>query len=74
MTKVISLSNDAYSTMKALKRNDESFSDVVMRISGKKKKSIMDLAGVWSEEDAKKAKKIVAEGRKNFRTRNYVLS
>ncbi|MBD3155178.1 MAG: hypothetical protein GF368_00800 [Candidatus Aenigmarchaeota archaeon] len=48
MTKVISLSDDAYKTLKSLKNGKESFSEVVIRISAnEKKKPIMSFAGKW---------------------------
>jgi len=34
MTRVISLSEEAYEVLKKLKRNDESFSDVITRLGG----------------------------------------
>jgi predicted CopG family antitoxin len=34
MTKVISLSNEAYLTLKNMKKKGESFSDVVLRVAG----------------------------------------
>jgi predicted CopG family antitoxin len=52
MTKVVSLSNKAYQTLKDLKRPNESFSDVVLRISNtKQRKSILQFAGTWSGND-----------------------
>jgi predicted CopG family antitoxin len=36
--KVISLSNKAYQTLKELKRSNESFSDVVLRVAGEGQK------------------------------------
>lgn len=72
MVKVISLSNKAYSTLKALKRGDDSFSDVVLKIAEKEKKpSIMDLAGKWplSDEETEKIKKEIARSRKHFKLR-----
>jgi predicted CopG family antitoxin len=52
MTKVVSLSKKAYQTLKDLKRSNESFSDVVLRISGtKQKKSILQFAGTWNGSD-----------------------
>ena len=39
MTKVISLSNEAYLTLKNLKKSGESFSDVVLRVAGERKRS-----------------------------------
>ena len=48
MTKVISLSDEAYSTLKNLKNGKESFSQVVIRISfNERKKPIMSFAGKW---------------------------
>ena len=53
MTKVISLSEKAYETLKGLKKPGESFSDVVIRVAGKqKKKSILEFAGTWKGNDA----------------------
>lgn len=45
MTKTISLSDEAYELLKSIKRNDESFSDVIKRLVGKKGKltDILDL-------------------------------
>ena len=52
MTKVVSLSKKAYQTLKDLKRPNESFSDVVLRISNtKQKKSILQFAGTWNGND-----------------------
>ena len=48
MTKVISLSNEAYETLKESKKPGESFSDVVLRITKKKKrKSLLEFSGKW---------------------------
>jgi len=52
MTKVVSLSKKAYQTLRDLKRPNESFSDVVLRISNnKQKKSILQFAGTWNGND-----------------------
>ncbi len=52
MTKVISLSNEAYKTLKDSKRLGESFSDVVLRVVGeKKKKSLLEFSGKWVGDD-----------------------
>ena len=48
MVKVISLSDKAYGNLRGLKTDDESFSDVVLRLVGKESKhSILEFAGVW---------------------------
>lgn len=53
MTKVISLSNEAYQTLKDSKRPGESFSDVVLRtLKQKKKKSLLEFSGKWVGDDA----------------------
>ena len=53
MTKVISLSNEAYETLKESKKPGESFSDVVLRIAKKKKKkSLLEFSGKWVGDDA----------------------
>ena len=52
MTKVISLSNEAYQTLKDSKKPGESFSDVVLRVvSAKKKKSLLEFSGTWVGDD-----------------------
>ncbi len=52
MTKVISLSNKAYETLKKQKKPGESFSDVVLRVvSEKKKKSLLEFSGEWAGDD-----------------------
>ena len=53
MTKVVSLSNEAYETLKESKKPGESFSDVVLRIAKKKKKkSLLEFSGKWVGDDA----------------------
>jgi len=55
MTKVISLSNEAYQTLKDSKKTGESFSDVVLRIAKKKKKkSLLEFSGKWVGDDIDK--------------------
>jgi predicted CopG family antitoxin len=52
MTKVISLSEKAYQTLKGMKKPGESFSDVVLRVAQpKKKKSLLEFAGKWHGDD-----------------------
>lgn len=52
MTKVVSLSKKAYQTLKDLKKPDESFSDVVLRVAGREhKKSLLEFAGTWKGND-----------------------
>jgi len=52
MTKVISLSEKAYGTLRKLKRPNESFSDLVLRMAGQEHgKSILEFAGAWKGND-----------------------
>ena len=52
MTKVISLSQKAYETLKGMKKPGESFSDVVLRVAKeKKKKSLLEFSGTWVGDD-----------------------
>jgi len=47
MAKTITISKDAYEMLLREKREGESFSDVIRRLS--QKKSIMSLAGAWKD-------------------------
>lgn len=47
MAKTITISKDAYEILVREKREGESFSDVIRRLS--QRKSIMDLAGAWKD-------------------------
>ncbi len=51
MSKLVSLSDDAYYGLFRLKRQGESFSKVVMRLLQPRKKSILDFAGAWADND-----------------------
>jgi predicted CopG family antitoxin len=50
MSKSIRLSEAAYDRLAAHKREDETFSDVVLRLAGER--SLLDLAGILSDEEA----------------------
>ncbi|MBI5331940.1 MAG: antitoxin VapB family protein [Candidatus Aenigmarchaeota archaeon] len=66
MTKVISISDEAYEKLAAIKDRNESFSKAVVRLVSKSnKRSILEFAGKWSG-DIKEADKIfkkIAEDR-----------
>jgi len=65
MAKVISLSEKAYWTLKKRKRSGESFSDVVLRISGEGKEgSLLRFAGSWKGDDIDEVFSIVMKDRK----------
>jgi predicted CopG family antitoxin len=74
MTKVISLSNEAYLTLKKMKQPNESFSDVVLRVASKeKKKSILEFAGTWKGDDIDKVFAIVLKDREQAKSREVEL-
>jgi len=48
MTKVISISDDAYETLKDLKTGDESFTRVILRLGQQQEKqNLLDFFGAW---------------------------
>jgi predicted CopG family antitoxin len=70
MTKVISLSEKAYGTLRKLKRSDESFSDVVLRMAGEKeRKSLLSFAGTWKGDDIEEVFSIVMKDRERASSR-----
>ena len=70
MTKVISLSEKAYTTLKSMKKSGESFSDVVMRVAGEiQRKSIMEFAGTWKGDDIDEIFSIVLKDREQAKSR-----
>ncbi len=74
MTKVISLSEKAYETLKSLKKPGESFSDVVIRVGSKeKKKSLLEFAGTWHGNDIDEVFAIVLKDREQAKSREFDL-
>lgn len=64
-TRTISITEEAYDRLKVRKEKNESFSDVINKITGKK--SIMELAGILSKEQAEKLEKHIRDRRKASR-------
>ena len=74
MTKVISLSENAYETLKSMKRPGESFSDVVIRVASKeKKKSILEFAGTWNGDDADEVLAQIMKDRERVKSREFEM-
>ncbi|MDY6770239.1 MAG: antitoxin VapB family protein [Candidatus Nanohaloarchaea archaeon] len=63
-TKTISLSEDAYERLKAEKKENESFSDAVARITTPVK--LDDFHGILSDETADDLEEAIEENRKRF--------
>lgn len=61
-TKTLTVKDEAYTRLSALKREKESFSDVILRITSKG--SILDFAGILSKKEADELEKTIMAGRK----------
>jgi predicted CopG family antitoxin len=61
MSKSIRLSEEAYERLAAHKRDDETFSEVVLRLAGER--SLLELAGILDDEEADALRDTVAERR-----------
>lgn len=69
MTKVISISDEAYEELKRMK-NGMSFSEIIVNITKEKKRSnLLKFAGILSDEKAKAIKKEIAEERRKISRR-----
>jgi predicted CopG family antitoxin len=70
-TKTISLDEEAYERLKAHKREGESFSDVVKRLSGER--SWTEVTGILSDAEAESLETAVEAGRERSRDRRERL-
>ena len=61
-TKTISITEEAYERLRMKKEKNESFTDVINRVT--RKRSIMELAGILSNEEGEKLEKYIKERRK----------
>jgi predicted CopG family antitoxin len=61
MSKSVRLSEDAYERLAAHKHEDETFSDVVLRLAGER--SLVDLAGILSDKETDALREAVDERR-----------
>ena len=76
MTKVISISDEAYDTLKGLKIEDESFTRVILRLGeGREKQSLLDFFGAWpgDKKELDTIKKELKKERKTFKTREVAF-
>ncbi len=77
MTKVVSLSNEAYRTLKLLK-GMKSFSEIVLEMArerARKRENLIAMAGVWEErsDEWEEIKRGIYKDRKKFKTREFKL-
>ena len=61
MSKSIRLSEEAYERLAAHKRENETFSDVVLRLAGER--SLLELAGILDDEEANSLRDAIEERR-----------
>jgi predicted CopG family antitoxin len=67
-TKTIRLDDEAYERLASRKREGESFSDVVKRVAGER--SLLEIAGILSDEEAETMRETVVERRERSRERS----
>ena len=65
MSKSVRLSEEAYDRLKSLRHEDETFSEVVLRLAGEE--SLLELAGLLSDEQADTLENAVEERRERRR-------
>ncbi|HLC68155.1 MAG TPA: antitoxin VapB family protein [archaeon] len=72
MTKVISLSDDAYNELTKLKKSGESFSEIVLELTKKEKKPLSYFFGKWAgpKEELDAMLKDIKETRKKTKMRD----
>ncbi len=64
MTKVISISDEAYNALRKIDAN-KSFTEVIIELTfEKRKKSLLEFAGIWDDTFAENFKKEIYEDRK----------
>lgn len=66
-TKTISITEEAYERLKAKKEHNESFSDVIVKIT--KKGRLTDLAGILTDKEADELEKNIRKSRDMSRDR-----
>jgi len=66
MSKSIRLSEEAYERLAAHKHDDETFSEVVLRLAGER--SLLEIAGILDDEEAAEVRDAVEERRERRRS------
>ena len=72
MTKNIAIMDRAYAALQNLKLRDESFSEIILRLTAPKQKhSLLDFVGTFTWEEGEEIQKIIREDRKRWRNRTW---
>ncbi len=71
-TKTISIGEDAYDILASQKKEYESFTDVIKRIA--RQRSLLELAGILTDEEAKTIQKHVKETNQKIGKRIHKIS
>ena len=66
-TKTLTITEDAYGRLATAKEENESFSEVINRITGKV--SLLSIAGILTEKEADKLEASIAKSRQRSRLR-----
>ena len=66
MSKSIRLSEEAYERLAAHKHDDETFSEVVLRLAGER--SLLEIAGILDDEEAAEVRDAVEKRRERRRS------
>ncbi len=66
--KTVTIKDEAYNSLKALKARNESFSDTIIRLAGNR--SLTDFFGVLSASSAQKLEKAILAARKERNARH----
>jgi predicted CopG family antitoxin len=67
-TKTVRLKEDVYERVRSQKRDDETFSEAIDRLTGGA--SLLDLEGTLNDEEAKEVREAIKESRNDDRTSN----
>ena len=68
VTKTITITEDAYGSLKRLQEEDESFSETIRRIA--KRRSLNEFFGVLSGDSGERVEKAIRERRKETKTKH----
>ncbi len=66
-TRTLSVTDEAYQRLKALKGDKESFSDVILKVT--KKPRLLEFAGIFSKEEVDEARRLIRESRQRSNER-----